>query len=156
MPDVAANQPTNQPEEPITTRRDFLTLAWKSALWLSGVLGIAGVVDFFSYIPDASNPSVYDLGPVDQLPENSIILIQQAQAALIPTSQGFVALSLVCPHLGCMVDVKDQSFDCPCHGSRFAQDGSLQKGPASQGLRSLLLTTNPDGHLLLDISESPE
>jgi Rieske Fe-S protein len=42
----------------------------------------------------------------------------------------------VCPHLGGVVRWNDQeqSWDCPVHGSRFAPDGTLLEGPATEGL----------------------
>lgn len=48
-------------------------------------------------------------------------------------------LNAVCPHMGCVVrwNVAEQTWDCPCHGSRFAVDGSLLAGPAEQGLERL-------------------
>jgi Rieske Fe-S protein len=44
-----------------------------------------------------------------------------------------------CSHLGCSVTFnKDEAtFDCPCHGSRFHLDGTVQHGPAAYPLSNL-------------------
>jgi Rieske Fe-S protein len=54
--------------------------------------------------------------------------------ALFRDAKGIYAVSLVCTHLGCIVKPREAGFDCPCHGSRFAADGSVQKGPAPRPL----------------------
>lgn len=50
-----------------------------------------------------------------------------------------VALSAVCPHLGCAVgfDEKAGNYLCPCHDSRFAIDGAKTTGPSERGLDPL-------------------
>lgn len=49
------------------------------------------------------------------------------------------ALAINCSHLGCSVALNQsaQSFDCPCHGSRFHLDGTVLHGPAAFPLSHL-------------------
>ena len=49
------------------------------------------------------------------------------------------AFSSICPHLGCSVDYlsDNDTFNCPCHGSVFARDGSVVSGPSPRPLDAL-------------------
>ena len=42
-----------------------------------------------------------------------------------------------CPHMGCKVEWNPQenSWDCPCHGSRFSYEGELKDNPAQTNLK---------------------
>jgi len=44
-----------------------------------------------------------------------------------------------CPHLGCALKYNsaEHSWDCPCHGSRFDEDGTLLDNPATDGSKQL-------------------
>lgn len=43
-----------------------------------------------------------------------------------------------CPHLGCALkwNAIEHTWDCPCHGSRFTEDGTLLDNPATGDLKS--------------------
>ena len=45
-----------------------------------------------------------------------------------------------CPHLGCALkwNKSEHSWDCPCHGSRFAENGKLLDNPANGDLNKKL------------------
>ena len=42
-----------------------------------------------------------------------------------------------CPHMGCALEwnPQERSWDCPCHGSRFSEEGKLLNNPAAGGLK---------------------
>ena len=65
--------------------------------------------------------------------------------------QGFYAISSVCTHLGCIVmRQEDGRFHCPCHGSKFDEQGSVKGGPAPKGLMWVELSISPEGQLIAD------
>ena len=42
-----------------------------------------------------------------------------------------------CPHLGCALKYNryEHSWDCPCHGSRFSEDGEVLNNPATANMK---------------------
>ena len=69
--------------------------------------------------------------------EAAIVKIDGHNVAAYRDPQGKVhAVSAACTHLGCLVgwNENDRSWDCPCHGSRFAFDGAVIHGPAVKPL----------------------
>lgn len=46
----------------------------------------------------------------------------------------FLALSSVCTHLKCTVNLEGQRLVCPCHGSTYDRDGQVLVGPAERPL----------------------
>jgi glycine/D-amino acid oxidase-like deaminating enzyme/nitrite reductase/ring-hydroxylating ferredoxin subunit len=74
----------------------------------------------------------------DLLPgEGDIVRLGGERVAAYRDEAGTLhAVSPTCTHLGCQVNFNaaERSWDCPCHGSRFAPDGSVLQGPAVHGL----------------------
>ena len=63
-----------------------------------------------------------------------------------PTAGTYKAFSAKCTHQGCAVSsIADGVIVCPCHNSRFSvTDGSVKKGPATQGLPEEKITVSGD------------
>lgn len=42
-----------------------------------------------------------------------------------------------CSHMGCVLqwNKEEQTWECPCHGSRFSADGKVLDNPACDGLK---------------------
>ena len=69
--------------------------------------------------------------------------------AVFKDPDGVYAVSTICTHLGCLVKPNAEGFECPCHGSRFAANGDVTKGPAPRPLPWLKVTNN-GGQLTID------
>lgn len=74
-----------------------------------------------------------------ELPANGALVYRESRITLVREGGDIIALSLVCPHLGCTVSVTPTEMVCPCHGSRFNRKGVLLSGPATESLAQLAL-----------------
>ena len=65
---------------------------------------------------------------------------------IINTGDGFIALSSICTHQGCIVnyDHGSSNLPCPCHGSVFSTSGFVLEGPADSPLKKYELTQEGD------------
>ena len=82
------------------------------------------------------------LSPFVDVPVGEGRLVEEAghKLAVYRTEQeGLEVCSAVCTHMGCIVhwNSNERSWDCPCHGSRFATSGAVIEGPALRALASL-------------------
>jgi len=133
------------------TRRDFLKIITNVFFSLGGLLGLGGLFRFFSYQPDPSPPTEFDLGSKYNFPFGTWTFRLDIPAAIRNTNEGYVAISLVCSHLGCTVEEnKDgEGFACPCHGSRYNEKGLVLEGPATKSLAYYRIEEQEDGTLKL-------
>lgn len=76
---------------------------------------------------------VADLAPA----EAAVVRHDGRQLAVHRRPDGTLdVVSAICTHAGCVVlwDVDTAGWSCPCHGSRFAPDGAVTRGPAEDPL----------------------
>ena len=69
-------------------------------------------------------------------PSRSILRPQLAVNAWEATTNLLTFSKKRCPHLGCALkwNPHERTWDCPCHGSRFSEDGQLIDNPATGDL----------------------
>jgi len=65
-----------------------------------------------------------------------VVITRVAEAG---TAEDFIALSSVCPHLGCQVHWEPQNnrFFCPCHNGVFDPSGTPVSGPPADAGQQL-------------------
>ena len=82
--------------------------------------------------------------PLSQLASGEGAIIEfekETLAAYRDPAGALFAVSPVCTHMKCKVhwNSVETSWDCPCHGSRFAPDGTVIEGPATEPLQRRFL-----------------
>jgi len=154
-----------------TGRREFL---WKLGIG-SGIaaLGAQTVASMRSLVPNVSYdaPTTVRLGMPRDFPDGLKFLPDQ-RLYVFREGNTFHAISAVCTHLGCTVRAEALSqaetktiegkpmrlthrFLCPCHGSRYAGDGSNVSGPAPRPLAWYHLSVSADdGQLVVDLARA--
>jgi Rieske Fe-S protein len=91
---------------------------------------------------DKSEETKDDIGSADELSpgEGGILTQGKAKLALSRDEGGRLhKVSAECTHLGCTVHWNsfEQCWDCPCHGSHFAPDGTATNAPAVKPLEPI-------------------
>ena len=124
-----------------TGRRKFLSKIW-------GILGLVALAELAFFTISMLRPGKKNLkdnptinikvaGSVEDFPVNSVTADRVNKYFLIRSEDGgFLALSLICSHLGCSVlwDKEKNQFICPCHSSAFDRHGDVINSPAPRAL----------------------
>ena len=112
------------------TRRKML--AWLTGFGLFGSAIITVFSNLLFIKPRATygQPSRFSIGKPDALPPGSKIALDTRRVCIVRDGDRVAAISTTCTHLGCIVSLSDTGFACPCHGSRYDQDGNVTGGPA--------------------------
>lgn len=67
------------------------------------------------------------------------LLVGETPAIIIHKPTGYIVLSRVCTHLGCLVNYSKsrQLLICPCHNGIYDLDGNVVSGPPPRPLEKL-------------------
>lgn len=115
-------------------RRDWLGL---SSLWAMGgalLFGLAGMLRLPKAAVLASPSKKFRVPIPENIPAGEPFVPAGRSVAIFRDAEGTYAVSTICTHLGCIVKPNAGGFECPCHGSRFATNGEVRKGPAPRPL----------------------
>lgn len=143
--------PVNTPkvEEPVGRRR---ILIWLSSVGLFGSAVLSAVSNLVFIKPRATygQPQRFAIGKPDDFPTGTRISLDVKRICVVRDGNKLAAISTTCTHLGCIVGISDTGFACPCHGSRFDQDGNVTGGPAPKPLPWYKVSLAPNGEIEID------
>lgn len=125
-------------------RRTFLSGLLKGSL-VVGLLSALGGISAYIFPPERRefNPGRLRLrvGRADdfEVGEGKQVLFGGEPVWVLRLPSGFVALSAICTHQGCIIDwdEKRRLLVCPCHGGLFDYHGNVIAGLPTRPLRHL-------------------
>ncbi len=144
MPVASRNPISHTAEvEPHMPRRRML--AWLTSVGLFGSAVLSAVSNLVFIKPRATygQPARFAIGKPDDFPSGTRISLDVKRVCIVREGTKMAAISTTCTHLGCIVGISDTGFACPCHGSRFDQDGNVTGGPAPKPLPWFKVTPRP-------------
>ena len=68
-------------------------------------------------------------------------------------SDRYSAVSPICTHLQCRVNIDGANLVCPCHGSTYDREGRVLRGPAERPLTRYRATLESSGELVVRYPE---
>jgi cytochrome b6-f complex iron-sulfur subunit len=137
--------PKPSPPSAFASRRQFiqLGLAAVGAAWL-GTLVQSRLFPAQSGIQEAK-PVEF---PLSDLPVGSTKAITYAgsPALVLRTPESIRAFSLICTHLGCIVEwqANNKEFYCPCHDGLYDEFGEVLSGPPPVPLEQIPVKVEGD------------
>ena len=82
-----------------------------------------------------SDNNLFIIGKKDAFVKNKMYPFNSGKFYLsVLEDGGFLAISIKCTHLGCIVQANDKGFECPCHASSFDKYGEVLSPPATRAL----------------------
>ena len=132
------------------SRKDFMGTAGTCACLGGLSLAITGALRSAvpSVLPDAS--AHFRIGSMSDYVPGQVKYFVEENVVLFHDEEGLFAISTICTHLGCVVNQNKEGFQCPCHGSKYDQNGEVTQGPAPKALSWYQIAQLPGGQLSVD------
>lgn len=92
------------------------------------------------------------VGKSNTFPVDTFTYIDEHKIYIYRDHEGVKAVSAVCTHLGCILEIDEDGFICPCHGSSYDRSGEVLSGPAPRALSWFRVSKTPDGQLVIDMT----
>jgi len=136
-----------------TVRLDRRTFFWLGCVAIGSATAGFLVSTFRFLVPNVlyEPSSRFAIGPASEFPPDSVTFLDDRRLFVFNSADGFYAISATCTHLGCTVKRSATGFDCPCHGSRFDENGRVIRGPAPEPLAWYALSRSARGELVVDL-----
>ena len=129
-------------------RRDFLGLASIGTAASALLFALVGMLRLPKTAVLSSPSKKFRVSLPESLAAGAPYLPPGRSVAVFRDGEGVYAISTVCTHLGCIVKPSSEGFECPCHGSRFAGNGSVAKGPAPRPLPWVKVTGSAGNYIV--------
>jgi cytochrome b6-f complex iron-sulfur subunit len=133
----------------VVPRRSFLSLAALTSFFGAAGMAVAGALRLPGPAVLPGPVRRFKIGHPEEFALGSETRMEEANFVVFRDGQGVYAISSVCTHLGCTVARSEDGFACPCHGSRFAANGEVVRGPAPRALPWLEVGRAADGQLVV-------
>jgi cytochrome b6-f complex iron-sulfur subunit len=142
-------------KEGLLSRRYFLESVGFGAIGIALAGSIALTEEYLSPNVLKEPPTKFKAGIAENYSPGSTTLIKEQKVYIVRAREGyFYTLSAVCTHLGCITNWKSEEgiIACPCHGSKFNNEGKKITGPAPRPLERFMITLDERGQLIVDKS----
>lgn len=134
-------------------RRRFLQMLLAFLGTITFAAFFYSLLKFLSALPARardSNKLAVRKGDIPMNESRNFVLNHVPIVVINHAEKGYIVLSRVCTHLGCLVEYSraKQQLRCPCHAGTYELDGSIASGPPPKPLPHIPFKIDGDSIIL--------
>jgi len=114
---------------------------------------VAGVLAVpLTLVPELANTGGFVVVQSPEVVDPPLLLINAGRRP--DGAVEYLAIFAICPHAGCELAwvSEDNEVECPCHGSRFARDGTVLHPPAVSNVPTYPVSADGRGNLIVQLA----